>query len=207
MKTTREDVLMTALKLFSQRGFEAVSTSMIASQLGITKGALYRHFKSKQDIFDAIISRMFELDSKQAEEGSVPVKAYDDDREEYETTAFADICDFVNEQYVFWTENEFAVLFRRMLAIEQFKTPEMNRLYQDVIASGPVKYSEDLFREMLKNGQLNEEARKTGARNMALQLFAPLYLSIALFDGGADSAGLKDDLKKTTSDFEKRYMK
>lgn len=36
MKTTKEDILLASLKLFAERGFEAVSTSMIASEIGIT---------------------------------------------------------------------------------------------------------------------------------------------------------------------------
>ena len=58
MKTTKEDILFSSLKLFAERGFEAVSTSMIASEIGITKGALYRHFENKQTIFDEIIQRI-----------------------------------------------------------------------------------------------------------------------------------------------------
>ena len=42
--------------LFARDGYEAVSVSMIAGELGITKGALYRHYKNKQDIFDSIVS-------------------------------------------------------------------------------------------------------------------------------------------------------
>ncbi len=45
MKTNKEEIMLIALKMFAERGFEAVSTSMIASELGITKGALYRHYK------------------------------------------------------------------------------------------------------------------------------------------------------------------
>ena len=61
MKTTKEQILITALNMFAERGFDAVSTSMIAGELGITKGALYRHFQNKQEIFDSIIQRMFEI--------------------------------------------------------------------------------------------------------------------------------------------------
>ena len=41
MKTTKEDILLTSLKLFAESGFDAVSTGMIAEKLDITKGALY----------------------------------------------------------------------------------------------------------------------------------------------------------------------
>lgn len=207
MKTTKADILLTSLRLFAERGFDAVSTSMIASEIGITKGALYRHFDSKQAIFDAIIAKMFELDEQQANDNNVPAKEYKDDQEGYQNTAFGDLCEFVNEQFIFWTENEFAKLFRRMLTIEQFKSPEMTKLYQDVIALGPVKYTEDLFHEMMKNGQLNEAAVKLGSRNLAIQLFAPLQLSIQFYDGGESSEMIKENLRTITVDFEKRWMK
>ena len=46
MSDTKEKILITALHLFAKNGYEAVSVSMIAGKLGITKGALYRHFKN-----------------------------------------------------------------------------------------------------------------------------------------------------------------
>ena len=49
MKDTKERILESALKLFATDGYEAVSVSMIAGELGITKGALYRHYKNKRD--------------------------------------------------------------------------------------------------------------------------------------------------------------
>ena len=44
-----------ALKLFACAGYEAVSVSDIAGVIGITKGALYRHYESKRDIFEHIL--------------------------------------------------------------------------------------------------------------------------------------------------------
>lgn len=206
MKTTKEDILIASLKLFAERGFDAVSTSMIASEIGITKGALYRHFENKQAIFDVIIQRMFELDEKQANENHVPAKEYENDEEAYQNTVLKDLCAFQIEQFVFWTENEFARLFRRMITIEQYKSTEMSKLYQDVICMGPIRYTEDLFKEMIKNGQLNENANSIGPLNLAIMLFAPLQLSIQLFDGGSDSSEIKENLRIIVRDFEKRFM-
>ena len=50
MTDTKEKILTASLKLFSKRGYEAVSVSEIAGELGITKGALYRHYKNKREI-------------------------------------------------------------------------------------------------------------------------------------------------------------
>lgn len=206
MKTTKEDILFASLKLFAERGFEAVSTSMIASEIGITKGALYRHFENKQAIFDEIIQRMFELDEKQANENHVPAKKYEDDKESYQNTVLKDLCAFQIEQFIFWTENEFARLFRRMITIEQYRSKEMRKLYQEVICLGPVRYIEDLFKEMIKNRQLNEDADSLGPFNLAILFFAPLQLSVQLYDGGADSRELKENLRIITKDFVRKFM-
>ena len=53
-----EEILIVALHLFARDGYEAVSVSKIAGELDMTKGALYRHYKSKRDIFDCIVQRM-----------------------------------------------------------------------------------------------------------------------------------------------------
>ena len=206
-KTTKEEILIKALALFAERGYDAVSTGMLAGELGITKGALYRHFESKQAIYDAIFAKMIELDAKQAEDNGVPGEAYEQDTSHYGTTSLRDLCGFVNAQFVFWTENEFARLFRRLITIEQFKSPELMKRYQDVIAAGPVAYTEDIFREMLQNGALNEAAKKLGSGALALELFAPLQLSIQLSDGGEDRETVKENLRRVTAAFEKRYEK
>lgn len=208
VKTNKEEIMLTALKLFAEQGFEAVSTSMIAGELGITKGALYRHYKSKQEIFDSIIKKMFEQDEEQAEKTNVPVREYEEDAESYEHTSLEDLCEFVNSQYIYWTDNEFALYFRRMITLEQYRNQEMKSLYRDMLSSGPVKYSEDLFGEMIKNGRLNDDAVKFGARNLAILLYAPLYLSIQLYDADPkDNEMIRNDLRKITKDFEERWKK
>ena len=47
MGSTKEDIMAVALHLFAQNGYEAVSVSQIAGALGMTKGALYRHYENK----------------------------------------------------------------------------------------------------------------------------------------------------------------
>lgn len=206
MKTTKEAIIQVSLQLFAQRGFDAVSTSMIANRLGITKGALYRHFESKKAIFDAIWDRMLALDGERAAEDSVPEKQYSEDPDSYQNVNGHDLCNFVNNQFDFWTENEFACNFRRMITLEQFKNPEMSKLYQDVICAGPVQYTKDIFTELGREGKLNKAALDMGAEVLAMQLFAPLLLVIQLYDGGMSPLILKDRLKIITKDFEERFM-
>lgn len=64
MGDTKEAILTTALQLFAGNGYEAVSVSEIAGALGMTKGALYKHYKNKRDIFDHILIRMEQRDAE-----------------------------------------------------------------------------------------------------------------------------------------------
>ena len=50
MGNRKEEILIVALHLFARDGYEAVSVSQIAGELDMTKGALYRHYKSKDCI-------------------------------------------------------------------------------------------------------------------------------------------------------------
>lgn len=57
-EATREAIVSAALKLFSQRGFASTSIADIADAAGITKGAIYWHFESKDALFTAILDRI-----------------------------------------------------------------------------------------------------------------------------------------------------
>ena len=54
----RNEILDVAERLFGTKGFERTSTNDILNEVGIARGTLYYHFKSKEDILDAMIGRM-----------------------------------------------------------------------------------------------------------------------------------------------------
>ena len=53
---TRARILDAALELFSEHGFEGTTLQQIADRLGFTKAALYYHFRSKDDLLQALIA-------------------------------------------------------------------------------------------------------------------------------------------------------
>lgn len=65
-KNTKERILEEALKLFSQSGYMGTSMNDIAAELGVTKAALYKHYKSKQEILESIVERMNQMDAERA---------------------------------------------------------------------------------------------------------------------------------------------
>ena len=120
---TRERILEVSLELFAQSGYLGTSMSDIAKQLGITKGALYKHYRSKQEILDRIVERMNEMDYARAAEYEMPETEH-------------------------WTKEPFAANFRRMLTLEQYREPKLAQLYQDYLAGGPLQYMAAIFRRL-----------------------------------------------------------
>jgi len=53
----RNEIIDAADELFGQKGFDGTSTNDILEKVGIARGTLYHHFKSKEDIMDALIER------------------------------------------------------------------------------------------------------------------------------------------------------
>lgn len=56
-KQTIENIISISAKLFTEKGYDETSMQDIVNALGMSKGAIFHHFKSKEDIFNAIINR------------------------------------------------------------------------------------------------------------------------------------------------------
>ncbi len=55
---TKEHLMLAALETFYQKGIARTSLNEIAQAAGVTRGALYWHFKNKEDLFDALFQRI-----------------------------------------------------------------------------------------------------------------------------------------------------
>ncbi len=66
---TRNDILQSALDLFDEKGYNNTTLVHIAERIGLTKGAVYWHFKSKQDVFISLIADM----DKRFDVGLIPL--------------------------------------------------------------------------------------------------------------------------------------
>ncbi len=71
---TRTKIMEAAIKLFSNRGYNAASVDDICAEAGISKGAFYHHFKSKQELFLALLDGWLQTIDK-AIEGSKELSA------------------------------------------------------------------------------------------------------------------------------------
>ncbi len=181
MGNRKEEILIVALHLFARDGYEAVSVSQIAGELDMTKGALYRHYKSKRDIFECIVQRMEQQDSEQARQNEVPEESIEKVPEEYQNVSVEDFVGYSKSMFEYWTEDDFASSFRKMLTIEQFRSEEMQNLYQQYLVSGPTEYVKDLFKNMeIKNPEEN-----------AIKFYANMFFYYSVYDGATDKTKVK----------------
>ena len=58
-EATRERILASARELFGERGYEGTSIELVLEASGVARGALYHHFASKAELFDAVAERVF----------------------------------------------------------------------------------------------------------------------------------------------------
>ena len=181
MSNRKEEILIVALHLFARDGYEAVSVSQIAGELDMTKGALYRHYKSKRDIFDCIVQRMEQQDGEQAGEYDMPVDKKENEPEQYEEISRDNFVEYSKSMFSYWTENDFASSFRKMLTLEQFRNEEMQKLYQQYLVAGPASYVKDLFESI---GIVN-------AKDKAARFYSVMFLYYSIYDGASDKEKAK----------------
>ena len=282
MSEMKEKILRTALRLFAQEGYEAVSISRIAGELGLSKGALYRHYRDKRDVLDSIVREMERRDAEGAQEYALPgaeeteamAARRTEENEAQETRAggqsagntsgareeepsegmgasavlsgglpggaeFAaardgepsggagfsgardgepsggaefpgareeepsggegfsgaqrealtngtespavtprQLTEYARRMVRYWTRDEFAADFRRMLTLEQYRDPEMARMLRQYLTIGPMEYTALLLENM----------GVSHARERAAALCGGMYMLICAGDGEEDAS-------------------
>lgn len=186
MNGTKESILLTALHLFAKNGFDAVSVSDISDKLGITKGALYKHYKNKKDIFSSILSRMEQTDAEHARQFDLPEGPFGEMKDAYRKATIKQLKAFALAQFAYWTMEDFPSSFRRMLTLEQYRSTEMSALYQQYLVSGPLGYVTELFEAWgIKDGIIQ-----------ANKFYAPMFLYYSIYDGTKNKEAVNLTIKK-----------
>ena len=184
---TKERILETALELFAQSGYLGTSMSDIAGELKITKGALYKHYTSKQEILSSIVERMNKMDYERAEEYEMPEAEPDGFAEAYLHTPIEKIHAYSMAQFDHWTKEHFPSNFRKMLTLEQYRDPKLAELYHDYLATGPTEYMAAIFRKLTDSDD--------AAMQLALDFYGPMFLLYSVYDGATDKESIAPRLR------------
>lgn len=197
-KNTKERILEEALKLFAQSGYMGTSMNDIAASLGVTKAALYKHYTSKQEILDSIVEKMNQMDMERVKKYDMPEGNMEEVRKGYQVAALDKIKEFTKVQFLHWTQEEFPCCFRKMLTLEQYRDPELAKLYQKYLSGGPLLYIEEVFR-----GFSDNEGK---AKQLALDFYGPIFLLYSIYDGAEDKEKVTRLLEKHVERFSEQFM-
>lgn len=175
---TRQKILDAALRLFANSGYDAVSVGEIAQAVGIKAPSLYNHFPGKRAIFDALV----EATAAQYEEDTGKIDIHVQNAAQ-DIPVFTEITEEalfekVRQIFEYSLHNEAISRFRRMMTIEQFRSPELAELYSRRYVERVVSYHAGIFRSLIAGGEMQD----LDPDALAMLYVAPVLTLIGICD-------------------------
>lgn len=175
---TKQKIIKEALTLFAENGYSDVYVSDIAQAVGIKAPSLYKHFKSKQEIFNAILEEMKKSYTEQAAMLKIDGNNVGVDADIYADISEDSLVEMGKGLFLYFLHDEYTRLFRKMLTLEQFHDSELSDLYTKQYFDDPLKYQSGLFSLLIEKGKI-----KSGNPDvMAIQFYAPIYTLLTVCD-------------------------
>ena len=167
--TTKQKILKAALTLFAEKGYSAVYVGEIADAVGIKAPSLYKHYKSKQDIFNSCVEVFSDRMEQVRNELRLPDTPQTDIT--YRTATMENIVDFAIALFMFYLKDEVASKFRKMLIIERYHNSELNQLFEDLFINGAIEHEEKIFSELIDAKII----KKDNPHIIALRFYTPIF--------------------------------
>ena len=178
MMNTKEKILDEALTLFAQKGYANVYVADIAERVGIKAPSLYKHYKSKQAIFEAIVDKMNEQFKAQANALSIDGTDAAADSDIYKNLSEDELLNIGRGLFLYYLHDSYQQRFRKMLTIEQFHDPKLASIYTKLYVDDPLSYQEMLLGMIAASGLLQTDNVKI----MTLHFYAPIYYLLTICD-------------------------
>ena len=172
MKTTKEEILNAALTVFAQKGYEGALLRDISASLGITKPALYKHFESKEALWNAMIDSAQRYYSEHI--GLISDIPIPDDWEEFRELSL--------RQINFTLHDETVRRVRRLLMKEQFRDERIGTLATRHFVTDIEERFTKVFAGMMEKGLV----KSSDPALLAFEYTAPVTVMIHYCDREPD---------------------
>ena len=172
-KDTKERILAKALELFSQKGYEGTNIKEIMVSLGLVKSAMYRHFESKEEIWNALLDRLIDYYEERfgSPEHLPPVPE-----------SLEELLAMTMRMVDFTVHDETVVMTRKLLTIEQFRDERVRKLATKHFLTGLTEMFSHVFSGMMEKGLI----RRDDPALLAFSYTAPISVLIHLCDREPD---------------------
>lgn len=189
-KDTKERILDEALRQFSQKGYDGTNIRELTASLGLVKSSMYKHFDSKEDIWNALLDRMIVYYAERfgSAENLPPVP---DTLEGLVamTMKMADVT----------IHDEMIIMTRKLLTIEQFRDERARELASKHFLTGLKEMFTYIFNGMMNKGLL----RRDDPEMLAFAYTTPISALIHLCDREPDKT---DDAIAQIETFSRHYI-
>ena len=180
--STKEKFVIEALRLFSEKGYEAVSVAEIAGAVGCSAPALYKHYKSKKQLLEAVIEA-----SNKGFEAQMEAMHFDFDSNGKDREAFIDMTEEdeikrLQDMVSYTIHNWFSQAFRKLCTVEQFHMKELSEAYDLRYVDFPINQYEKIFELWIESGKM----KPGNARAMAALYVGYPMLVIGICDRDPD---------------------
>lgn len=168
-RDTKERILAKALELFSQNGYERTNIKEIMVSLGLVKSAMYRHFESKEEIWNTLLDRLvaYYEDRFGSPEHLPPVPE-----------SLEELLAMTMRMVNFTVHDETVVMTRKLLTIEQYRDERAKKLATKHFLTGLTEMFTHVFSGMMDKGLL----RRNDPELLAFSYTAPISVLIHLCD-------------------------
>ena len=168
-KDTKEGILDAALEMFSRNGYAGTNIRELSASLGLVKSGVYKHFESKEAIWNALLDKMIAYYEEHfgSAEHLPPVP---DTLEELVRMTMQMVNVTVHDERI--------VMTRKLLSIEQFRDERARNLATKHFLTGLTDMFTRLFRGMMDRGLLRDDDPEM----LAFAYIAPISALIHLCD-------------------------
>ena len=168
-RDTKERILDEALRQFSEKGYDGTNIRELTASLGLVKSSMYKHFKSKEEIWNSLLDKMIAYYAEHfgSAENLPPVP---DSLEGLVamTMKMADVT----------IHDEMIIMTRKLLSIEQYRDERASQLATKHFLTGLTDMFTHIFEGMMNKGLL----RRDDPEMLAFAYTAPISALIHLCD-------------------------
>ena len=172
-KDTKERILSAALDMFSRNGYAGANIRELSLSLGLVKSGVYKHFESKEEIWNTLLDRMIAYYGERfgSPENLPPVPE-----------SLESLVEMTMRMVNFTIRDEMIIKTRKLLTIEQFRDERARDLATKHFLTGLADMFTPLFAGMMDKGLL----RKDDPKMLAFAYTAPISALIHLCDREPD---------------------
>ena len=166
---TKERILAAALEMFSQNGYAGTNIRELSASLGLVKSGVYKHYTSKEAIWDALLEEMIAYYGEHfgSAEHLPPVP-----------DSLEGLVDMTMQMVNFTVRDERIIMTRKVLTLEQFRDTRARELATRHFLTGLTDMFTHVFTGMMERGLLREDDPKM----LAFAYTAPISALIHLCD-------------------------